>query len=98
MVPQKMYNLGLDFSYWKTKARLIGRYVDKLYAEDDNSDTVTGVYGSYDDYFVVDFKGSVDVTKNASLSFSVNNIFDEEYYSYYEMPGTTYYGELTLKF
>lgn len=98
MVPQKMYNLGLDFSYWKTKARLIGRYVDKLYAEDDNSDTVTGVYGSYDDYFVVDFKGSIDITKNASLSFSVNNIFDEEYYSYYEMPGTTCYGELTLKF
>ncbi len=97
-VPERMFNIGGDFEKGDFSASLTGRYVGKRYANDENTDTVSGVYTSYDPYFTADAKVSYKLAKFATLSFSVDNIFDRDYFSYYKTPGRSWFGELTLKF
>lgn len=98
MIPESMFNIGADLTKGPFSASLVGRYVSKIYYNDDNSDEVDGVYGSYDPYFVADAKVSYKITKFATLSFSVDNIFDEDYFYYDKAPGRSWFGELTIKF
>jgi iron complex outermembrane receptor protein len=97
-VPERMFNIGGDFEMGGFSASVVGRYVSKRYANDDNTDTVNGVYTSYDPYFVTDAKITYKLTKNSSVSFSVDNIFDRDYFSYYKAHGRSWFGEVTLKF
>ena len=70
----------------------------KRYNNDDNSDTVSNVYGSYDDFFTADAKISYKVTSWAKASFSVSNILDREYYSSSLAPGRSWFLELALTY
>ncbi len=97
-LPMWMANGGFEFKYKGLSGFIIGRYVGKRFNNDTNSDYVNNVYGSYDPYFVVDGRIAYDITKFAKLSFSVDNIFDRKYYSYYRAPGRSWFTELTLKF
>lgn len=97
-VPLWMANAGLEFEKSRFQASFTGRYMDKRYSEDDNSDRVNNVYKSFDPYFVVDGKVSYQITKFAKLSFLVENIFDREYYFYSKAPGRSWFTELTVKF
>uniref|UniRef100_A0A7C4JRK4 TonB-dependent receptor n=1 Tax=Thermodesulfobacterium geofontis TaxID=1295609 RepID=A0A7C4JRK4_9BACT len=96
--PLWMANIGLEFEKSKFQAFLIGRYIDKWYLNDDNSDKVKNVYGSYDEYFVVDGRISYQVSKFAKLSFEVDNIFNRKYYQYYKAPERQWFLEFSLKF
>ena len=91
-------NIGAEFEKSGFSAMVVGRYVGKWFNNDDNSDYVNNVFGSYDPYFVVDGKIAYQITKFAKLSFSVDNIFDRKYYQYYKAPGRQWFTELTLKF
>lgn len=91
-------NIGAEFEKSGFSAMVIGRYVGKWYINDDNSDRINNVYGSYDPYFVVDGWIAYELTKFAKISFSVDNIFDRKYYQYYRAPGRSWFIELTLKF
>lgn len=91
-------NIGAEFEKSGFQAFITGRYVGKWFSNDDNSDKVNNVYGSYDPYFVVDGRIAYQLTKFAKLSFSVDNIFDRKYYQYYRAPGRSWFTELTLKF
>ncbi len=97
-VPESMFNIGGDFEKGPFSASLIGRYVGKRYSHDENKDTVDGVYGSYDPYFVADAKVSYKITKYATLAVSVDNLLDEKYFAFYKAPGRSWFGEITLKF
>lgn len=97
-VPQKMFNIGIEFKKGNFFASLTGRYMGKIYSEDDNRDKVNNVYGSYDPYFVVDAKLSYKLNKNISISLSGDNIFDRDYFYYYKTPGSSWFGELELRF
>lgn len=97
-VPEKMFNIGGDYTHGPFAASLIGSYVSKRYSSDDNSDEMNNVYGSYDSYFVADVRIGYKVTDFAEVSFSVDNIFDEDYYAYYVAPGRSWFAELTLTF
>lgn len=97
-VPERMFNIGGDFEKGDFSASLTGRYVGKRFANDDNTDTVNSVYTSYGPYFVADAKIGYKLTKNASVSFSVDNILDRDYFSYYKTPGRSWFGEVTLRF
>ncbi len=98
MLPEKLFNVGAEFTEGPYSFSLIGRYVGKAYKNDDNSDYVDGVYGSYDPYFTADAKVSYDITRYARLSFAVNNLLDEDYYSADKAPGRSWFGELALRF
>jgi len=97
-VPRNMYSVGLDFAYRRFKGSIVGRYVGKIYSNDDNTDSFRYVYGSYDPYFAVDAKVSADVSKNIELSLSADNLFDQDYYYYYESPGTAWFAEMAVRF
>ncbi|MFN3921697.1 MAG: TonB-dependent receptor, partial [Caldimicrobium sp.] len=97
-IPEKMFNLGLVVKKGSFTASITGRYVGKQYNDDENRDTVNKVYGSYDPYFVTDVKVSYNIKEKVTLSISIDNLFDREYYSYYKAPGRSWFGELTLRF
>uniref|UniRef100_A0A7C5AMU6 TonB-dependent receptor n=1 Tax=Desulfobacca acetoxidans TaxID=60893 RepID=A0A7C5AMU6_9BACT len=97
-VPRQQFNFGLNARYWILNANLAGRYVSRLYARDDNSDTCKGVYGSYDPYFTLDGKLTATPVKHLQLSFAVNNMLNREYYLYNLTPGRTFWLEAALKY
>lgn len=97
-MPEKMLNIGCELEKGPITVSLIGRYRSKVFNNDENKDVVNGVYGSYDPYFVADGKISYRLTKFASLSISINNIFDKDYYYFYKEPGRSWFGELTMRF
>jgi iron complex outermembrane receptor protein len=96
--PRHMFNAGVDASYGPAAFFLSGRYISKRYGSDDNSDKINNVYGSYDPFFIVDTRIAYKVTDWATASFSVNNLLDREYYSYYVNPGRSYFANIDLKF
>ncbi|MEW6215226.1 MAG: TonB-dependent receptor [Nitrospirota bacterium] len=97
-LPERMFNVGGDFEKGPFSINLTGRYVSKIYSNDENKDTVNNVYGSYDPYFVTDAKVSYKITKWVTASLLVDNIFDSDYFYYYKTPGRTWFGELTMRF
>lgn len=97
-VPQHMLNLGIEGKYGAVSGSLIGRYVGKRYSTDDNSDVINSVYTSYDPFFTADAKISYALTRFMTLSAAVNNIFDEDYYTYYKSPGRSWYTQLEFRF
>lgn len=97
-VPLWMGNVGVQFEKAPFKGSIVGRYVGKRYNDDTNADRKSGVYGSYDPYWVVDLKISYDITKWSTISFMVENLFDEDYYSYYKAPGRSWFAEVSVKF
>ena len=98
MVPAEMFNLGFDLEKGPFTARIVGRYVGKRYSDDENRDRTNNVYLSYDPYFVADAKISCTLMKYVTLSLSVDNIFDRDYYSSYKAPERTWFGEVILRF
>lgn len=97
-VPEHMFNVGTDIEYGPLGATFIGRYVGKRYANDTNTDTARNVPGAYDPFFTADIKMRYKLTTWATASFSINNLLDEQYYSYSKAPGRSCYGELSFKF
>lgn len=96
--PQKMANIGLQGVKGPWSGSLAGHYVGKVYANDINADVVSGVYGSYDAYFVADGKIAYKMKDNVALSLSVSNLGDRRYYQSSLAQGRAYYAEVALKF
>ncbi len=97
-VPDIMFNVGADVEKGPLGLTVIGRYVSGRYNTDNNSDAATHVPGAYDAYFTADAKVRYKFLPWATASFSVNNIFNEQYYAYYLMPGRSWFADLTLNF
>ena len=55
---------------------------------------LSGVYGSYDAYFMANAKLSYAVKKGLKLSLSANNLFDRDYYESTRAMGRAFYGEI----
>ena len=83
----------MDTRYQWVKGSLVGRYYSKL-----DDDTVDGVYGTYEPAFFLDAKVTVSPREWVDISFSVDNILDEEYYEYYKTDCRTFFVELTLRY
>jgi len=98
LLPETMFSGGLDVKYEQWSGGIIGRYVSQQYTNDQNLDQRAGVPGSYDPYFLVDTRIAYQATKNIDLSFSVNNLLDREYSSFYQQAGRTVYGEVSYSF
>lgn len=97
-MPSRMFNIGGVFVYKSWAASLVGRYIGKRYQDDNNSDRTNGVYSSYDPFFTADAELSCKITSIATISMSVDNIFDKNYFSSYQAPGRKWFGALKLKF
>lgn len=97
-IPKTMYNIGLEAEHNWFKGSLVARYFSKIYNLSNNTDTGEGVYGTHEPAFYVDGKITLKPFKWADLSFSVDNIFDKEYYEYHLPEGRAYFCELILRY
>lgn len=93
--PRKMANIGVQGGRGPWSGSLTGHYVGKIYGNDENKDTYSGVYGSYDAYFVVNAKVAYAVRKGLKLSLSADNLLDREYYASSKAMGRAIYGEIS---
>lgn len=94
-VPKQMFNIGVNYTQDRWQGSLTGNYVSD--ANNIAKQGQTG-YGTYESHFTVDTKVSYKMTKDTTVSLSVDNLFDREYYaSYLAAPRTTYL-EVTHKF
>lgn len=82
MTPKRLLNIGVDYVDNKFSAGLAGNYYSKKFGQADNSDTITGVPGTYDPVFLVNFTSKYNFDKHHGLEFSVFNLLDREYYNY----------------
>lgn len=96
--PDKMANLGIQAATGPWSGSLLGKYVGKVYVNDVNLDKVSGVFGSYDPYFIMDAKMSYKVKNSITLSLSVSNLGDRRYYQSTLAQGRAYFGEAEFKF
>lgn len=84
--PKHLLHAGVNYTHDKWNAILECQYV----SERNTADTVTGEYGSEDAFFIVNTSINYDVAKNTTLQFSINNLFDKEFYCSDITPGRTY--------
>jgi iron complex outermembrane recepter protein len=79
--PKKMVNVGLNGRFGPWSGSIISSYVGRMYSTNDNTDTVTNVPGANDSYLVTHVKLGYRISKSLSASLSVNNAFNEEYFT-----------------
>jgi len=102
-VPRNICSAGIKFR--KTfeekhafSAGFAGRFVEKPFTTDTNTDFKQHVYGAYEDFVVFDLKISYTLDGRYRFSFWIDNVFDETYYQYYKAPGRSAGASLELRF
>ncbi|MGE5515212.1 MAG: TonB-dependent receptor [Bacteroidota bacterium] len=98
MMPDKMWNIGVEGEYKDLFGSLVAQHVSKVYSTNNSTDTVTGVPGAYDPYTLVNAKIGWNITESYAATFSIDNLFDKEYYESSMMPGRTFFLSLKAKY
>lgn len=93
-IPKHLLHAGIDYKNDKLKALVECQYVSERQSPDD----VTGEYGSEDAFFIVNTALNYEVAKNATLQFTINNLFDRDFYCSSMTPGRTYGVSLRYSF
>jgi iron complex outermembrane receptor protein len=79
-VPEEMANLGTELRYGWAALNVAGSYTGRMFSQDSNADQIMDVPGGYSRLWLWDAKLTLTPIEHATLSFSVDNIFDETYY------------------
>ena len=96
-MPVSTANLGAEVTYRWITASVAGQYLGKIYKSELNDD-VHDVYGGYTQkYWLWNTKVTVAPVKNFEVSFSVENLFDREYYDYYVGRERSYFVEACIR-
>ena len=94
-MPTDIFNFWLGYFGEFLDASVNLRYSDSVY--DDKRDPYADcVFNDYSDSFLVDAQVTVKPSQRLSLTLSVDNLLDEDYYEYYKGPGRTILGTITL--
>lgn len=96
--PEHILSVGIDYQKEKWSGNLLGKYVSKRYNTDTNTDVNSGVYGSWDPYFTVDATVKYQSSKDNTITLSIYNLLDKQYYNYYVTPGRNYMLQIDHKF
>jgi len=75
-----------------------GRYQTAVFATDTNTDTTKGVPGSYDEFVETDVAANIAITRRLTVSASVENLFDTQYYLFYRNPGRVFMAGLRVRY
>lgn len=97
-VPRNMATFGLLGAKSRFSGAVTGRYVGTVFNTDTNTDIVKGVPGAYDPYFEMDFNAGVQITRNVTATFTVDNLLDRIYYTFTPSPGRMVYAGLRVRF
>lgn len=96
--PEHIAGLSLTAQRGSWTGVLSARYVSHVFFNPQNTDVVEGVPGSYDAYTMVNAKVGYAFSKTVKGSLSVHNLFDEEAYSFFLLPGRSAVAELAFNF
>ncbi|MES2308056.1 MAG: TonB-dependent receptor [Verrucomicrobiota bacterium] len=75
-----------------------GRYSGKQYSTLDNTDTVSQIYGAFDQFFVVDLRAQYQWNENVTVAAGIDNAFNNEYFIFHPFPQRTFTAEVKIKF
>ncbi len=107
-VPIRIINVGSEITYDWFKASIAGQYIGRIYTSELNDD-LDDVYGGNTKCWLWDAKvslnggvipaliPSVHQKPPFELSFSVENLFDRDYFESYVGRDRSYYGEIRFK-
>lgn len=93
--PTDMWSLWTGYFGQYVDASINYRFCDSRY-DDEYAPYADNAYKGDDAYHVMDAKVTYKHNENIAVSFSVDNLFDEEYYEYYKAAGRTLLGTVTL--
>ncbi|MBW8370961.1 MAG: TonB-dependent receptor [Thiobacillus sp.] len=96
--PEHIAGIGLTAQRGPWSGTLNARYVSHVFFTAANTDVVEGVPGSYDAYTVVNAKAGYAFSKNVKASLAINNLLDEDAYSFFLLPGRSAVAELDFSF
>jgi len=96
--PEHIAGIGLTARHVPWTATLNARYVSHVFFSSANTDMVEGVPGSYDAYTLVNAKAGYAFSKTVKASLAINNLLDEEAYSFFLLPGRSAVAELDFSF
>lgn len=74
------------------------RYASNSYGRLDNEDTASNVFGAQDSFLLLGTKLNWSVTPAMQLSAGIDNITNQEIYSYHPYPSRTYYLQAKYQF
>lgn len=91
-VPHETAGLGLDYEDGDWSSSVSATYRGQQYSssDDTNAQKVWGVWGSYDAYTTVDAKLSYRLSKGLKFSLAVDNLFNTDAFSYYQIQGRSW--------
>ena len=69
-----------------------------VFATGNNADTTRGVPGAYDEFVEADLSANVRLRRRLTLSVSVENMFDRQYYLFFRNPGRVINAGLRLRY
>ena len=75
-IPKHLLHAGINYKYEKWNALLDCQYVSAR----QSPDVVTGEYGAEDAFFIVNTAVNYEISKGTTLQFTINNLFDREFY------------------
>lgn len=96
--PEHIAGIGLTARRGPWTGTLDARYTSHVYFTAANTDVVEGVPGSYDAYTTVNAKARYAFNKTVAASLAINNLLDEEAYSFFLLPGRSAVAELDFSF
>jgi iron complex outermembrane recepter protein len=88
-VPSDRFNAGLELSLGPVDLSADEEYESKEYVLTNNADTVNGVQGSLDPYWLTNVKLNYRFNEGR-VSLGVNNVFNNQYFVINQVVGTVY--------
>jgi iron complex outermembrane receptor protein len=86
-VPRNISSFAIMASRRGWSGSINGQYFGRIYSSDLNTDTLKGVYGAYDAFFLADATLSYKFEKNVTAFVNAQNVLDRQYHEYYLAPG-----------
>ncbi|HSO00949.1 MAG TPA: TonB-dependent receptor [Gaiellaceae bacterium] len=98
-VPRSLYAIGLEGAAHGWSGSLAWRYASHVFGsgDDQNRNTVQGVFGAYDRYGVVSLKLGRELAPGLVASIAVDNLANAEYFQFYRQPGRSVWLELAWR-
>lgn len=84
--PEHLARGGIVYEYGKWRAAFKAAYA----SSSDSPQSVSDVYLAHDEHFVSGLEFSYRPSDRCRITFSIDNLFDEEYYLMYKAPGRTF--------
>ena len=94
-MPESTINLGTDITYRFLTLGLMGRYLGRIYTQTNNDD-IDDVYGGYSKCWLWEGKLTLSPFDHVAISFSVDNLFDEEYFENKLGRERSYFAEVSI--